>query len=212
MKLDYASRICYSSLETLHFTFNVAESLKDTEGDFVECGVAAGAQIIAMRCGAPDKVIHAFDSFEGIPLPSNRDNQMPGIRVLSKSEIRHLPSPGNQLLESSGATAVSEDDFWGHIQGAGLNKENIITHKGWFENTLPENHIEKISLLRLDGDLYNSTYVCLEHLFQKVVKGGVVIIDDWNLSGCRAACDDYFKKINYHPAYRTVSDIKYLTV
>lgn len=212
MKLDYASRICYSSLETLHFTFNTAAMLKNKEGDFVECGVAAGAQIIAMRLGAPDKVIHAFDSFEGIPLPSNRDNQMPGIRVLSESEIKFLPKPGRQRLVSSGATVVSEEDFWGHIETSGLTRDKIITHKGWFENTLPENDIEKISLLRLDGDLYNSTYVCLDNLFKKVVKGGMVIIDDWNLSGCRAACQDYFTKIGYKPAYRDISDIKYFTV
>lgn len=210
--ISYASRICYSSIETLHFTFNAAQSLKDAEGDFVECGVAAGAQIIAMRYGAPDKVIHAFDSFEGIPLPSNRDNQMPGIRLLEQREIKLLPKPGKQKLVSSGVTVVSEDDFWTHIEGAGLTKENIITHKGWFENTLHENDIEKISLLRLDGDLYHSTYVCLDHLFKKVVKGGIVIIDDWNLPGCREACKDYFTKISYRPNYKSLSDIKYFTV
>lgn len=207
--LEYASRICYSSLETLHFTYNVAESLEHIEGDLVECGVAAGAQIIAMRLGSPDKVIHAFDSFEGIPLPSNRDNQIPGIRLLKKSEIKHLPKPGNQRLVSSGATVVPEDDFWQHIDASGLSRENIIVHRGWFENTIPENNIEKISLLRLDGDLYQSTYVCLGHLFKKVVKGGIVIIDDWNLSGCREACKDYFLKINYRPNYKGISDIKY---
>lgn len=210
--LEYASRICYSSLETLYFTYNVAESLEKVEGDLVECGVAAGAQIIAMRLGSPKKVIHAFDSFEGIPLPSNRDNQIPGIRLLEETEINLLPKPGEQKLVSSGATVVSEQDFWAHIDASGTSRENIIIHKGWFENTMPENEIEKISLLRLDGDLYNSTYVCLQHLFKKVVKGGIVIIDDWKLPGCRAACQDYFKSINYSPNYIGISDIKYFTV
>lgn len=209
--MDYASRICYSSKETLYFTYNAAQSLAKTEGAFVECGVAAGAQVIAMRCGAPDKVIHAFDSFEGIPLPSNKDTQMPGIRMLTDAEVKSLPMPGKQRLITTGATAVSEENFWTHIEAAGINRGNIITHKGWFEVTLPVADIPRIALLRLDGDLYNSTYVCLNNLFERVVKGGVIIIDDYNLDGCRAACNDYFNSIGYAPKYRGVSDIKYFT-
>lgn len=209
--MEYASRICYSSKETLYFTYNAAQSLAKTEGVFVECGIAAGAQVIAMRCGAPDKVIHTFDSFEGIPLPSNKDNQMPGIRMLSDEEVKSLPMPGKQQLITTGATAVSEENFWTHIEASGLTRQNIITHPGWFEETVHVADIPKIALLRLDGDLYYSTLVCLQHLFPKVVTGGVVIIDDYKLDGCRAACEDYFKSVGYVPKYRGVSDIKYFT-
>lgn len=209
--LDYASRICYSSKETLYFTYNVAQSLANKEGVFVECGVAAGAQVIAMRCGAPDKVIHAFDSFEGIPLPSNKDNQMPGIRMLTDEEVKLLPEPGKQELVTTGATAVSEENFWTHIEASGLTRQNIITHPGWFEVTVPVVDIPKITLLRLDGDLYYSTLVCLQHLFPKVVTGGIVIIDDYKLDGCRGACEDYFKSVGYAPNYRGISDIMYFT-
>lgn len=208
--LDYAERIAYSSKETLRFTYDMAVKYKDSPGVFVECGVAAGAQIIAMMYGAPGKLIYAFDSFQGIPLPSNRDDQMPGIAMLTKVEQRALPSPGKQALISSGATLVSEGDFWHNIDTAfGPKKHSVKTIKGWFEETVPQSDTGPIALLRLDGDLYNSTWVCLQHIFPKVVKGGIVIIDDWNLPGCQAACVEYFELIGYQPEWKFISDIAF---
>lgn len=222
--LDYAERIAYSSKETLRFTYDMAVRYKDSPGVFVECGVAAGAQVIAMAYGAPNKQVIAFDSFEGIPLPSNRDDQMPGIMMLTETERRLLPDPGKQKLETTGATSVSLEDFWDNIENAFGEKsrsaiQSIEPIKGWFEETLPlvnelrYNHIfyieNGISLLRLDGDLYNSTWVCLQHLFPKVVSGGCVIIDDWHLPGCQAACVEYFELIGYQPEWKFISDIAY---
>jgi hypothetical protein len=202
--IEYAKQIAYSSEIVLRFTFEKAKEYADKPGVYVECGVAAGAQIIAMAAGAPNKTIYAFDSFEGIPLPSNKDNQMPGIKFLSKEEQGKLPNPGEQELKSSGATAVSYGDFTEHLCQAfypSLGKSgtltkllNVLPVEGWFEETLPEitPFMEPISLLRLDGDLYNSTYICLKYLYPKVIEGGLVIIDDWALPGCRQAVEDYF--------------------
>lgn len=201
--LDYAAQIAYSTKETLQLTYDLALKQLEVEGDYVECGVAAGAQIIAiLHASGNQKVVHAFDSFEGIPLPSNRDNQMPGIRMLEPDEIKNLPNPGEQELKTSGATVVSVGGFVQHVTLSGVNAESLVIHQGWFEETVSKSKVKKIALLRLDGDLYNSTLVCLQHLFPKVVKGGVVIIDDWELPGCRAACDDYFKSIHYKPDYQ----------
>lgn len=209
--LQYAASIAYSSIETLNLTYEMALKYRYSEGVYCECGVAAGAQIIAMSHAAPNKMIYAFDSFKGIPLPSNRDDQMPGLLMLSPTEQRMLPDPGEQVLESSGATVVSEGDFWHNIDTIfGMKRhDNIKTVVGWFENTV-EKFDEPIAILRLDGDLYNSTFVCLQHLFPKVIKGGCVIIDDYELPGCRAACEDYFNLIGYTPEYKSVSNIKYL--
>lgn len=210
--LDYAKRIAYSNEETLMFTYEVAKELsKLPNGVFVECGVAAGAQIIAMAAGAPNKIIYAFDSFQGIPLPSNKDDQMPGIKFLSEEERISLPNPGEQVLESSGATCVSEENFLKHLENSGVEMKNIKTVPGWFEHTVKlfGSMEVKISLLRLDGDLYNSTMECLKHLFNRVITGGYVIIDDWELPGSRAACEDFFKSINYKPDYKFVSNIAY---
>jgi len=219
--LDYAARIAYSSIETLNFTYEMAKKYADSKGVYVECGVAAGAQIIAMLYGA-NKLVFAFDSFEGIPLPSNRDDQMPGIIMLTKAEQKALPDPGKQALLTSGATVVSIDDFLDNIRMAFSEnlsdynsriKYNLYTVQGWFEETvtdLPDRMLfEDIAILRLDGDLYNSTWVCLQHLFEKVIKGGVVIIDDWQLPGCQAACKEYFALIGYEPDYKFISNIAY---
>ena len=210
--LEYAQQIAYSTKETLKFSYDMAVKYKDTPGVYVECGVAAGAQIIAMAAGAPNKTIYAFDSFQGIPLPCNRDDQMPGIRMLSEDERILLPNPGEQLLETTGATSVSEYDFWQHIDTVfGQKRHSIKAVKGWFEETIPKvkTEIDQIAILRLDGDLYNSTRVCLLHLFPKVIDGGVVIIDDWSLRGCRDACNDYFDLIYRKPDWKFISNIAY---
>lgn len=223
--LEYAERIAYSSKETLKFSYDMAVKYKDTPGVYVECGVAAGAQVIAMAHGAPNKTIYAFDSFQGLPLPSNRDDQMPGIRKLTDAEIKALPNPGTQVLETTGATSVSENDFNIHMLRAFMpseldfnkpvslsyidNLSRIKPVKGWFEETVPNTDTGPIAMLRLDGDLYNSTRVCLLHLFPKVIKGGCVIIDDWQLTGCRAACEEYFELIGYKPDYKFISNIAY---
>lgn len=199
--IQYAERIAYSSKEVLRFTYDQAVKYKDWPGVYVECGVAAGAQIIAMAAGAPNKKIYAFDSFEGIPLASNKDNQAPGLHYFTKAEQMALPNPGKQALVSSGATVVSLNDFITHLDAAlsfrdDVNfRKNIIPIMGWFEETVKEFSTYRnidISILRLDGDLYNSTYVCLKYMYPKVMKGGIIIVDDWALPGCRQAVFDYF--------------------
>lgn len=212
--LEYAKKICYSSEETLKFTFKIAQQYNQEGNILVECGCAAGAQIIALLYGAPKARVWAFDSFQGIPLPSNRDDQMPGISLLSAIEQKILPDPGKQALISSGATVVSEKDFRDHIKNSGVYAGKLEVFKGWFEEVFADGFAWNfrpidIHVLRLDGDLYNSTWVCLQHLFPKVVKGGCVIIDDIELKGCRDACDEYFKLIGYEPKYEYVSNIAY---
>lgn len=206
--IEFAKEIAYSTYETLMFSHACAEALQDTEGVYVECGVAAGAQIIAMAVGAPNKIIHAFDSFKGIPLPSNKDNQIPGIRSFKKDERSTLPDPGQQEMVSSGVTVVPLKTFKENIARL-QHPQNIVIHEGWFEDTVAKADIDKIAILRLDGDLYNSTRVCLQALFHKVIKGGIVIIDDYQLPGCRLACREFFREIDYRPDYVPVSNIMY---
>lgn len=206
--IAYAEQIAYSSKEVLHFTYQKAKEYANSPGVYCEAGVAAGAQLIAMGCGAPGKTIFGFDSFEGIPLPSNKDNQMPGIRMLSEWEQKALPDPGNQALVTSGATAVPMDDVLTHIKNSGVQAKYILV-PGWFENVLPHYDTGPISILRLDADLYNSTYVCLKYLYPKLLKGGIVVLDDIQLPGCRAACDDYFNLIGLAPDYKYVDNVAY---
>jgi hypothetical protein len=194
--LAYAEQIAYSSKEVLKFTYETALRYKNKPGCFVETGVAAGAQIIAMAAACPDKFIYAYDSFCGLPWPSNKDNQMPGIRFLSEQEQKSLPNPGETILETTGAVSVSLEDFINHLKNAGVYSDKIIPVRGWFEDTtagIPKEHqMNPIQILRLDGDLYNSTLVCLQNLYPLLAKGGICIVDDFALPGCRQAVEDYF--------------------
>jgi O-methyltransferase len=121
---------------------------------------------------------------------------MPGIRFLSEQEQKSLPNPGETILETTGAVSVSLEDFINHLKNAGVYSDKIIPVRGWFEDTtagIPKEHqMNPIQILRLDGDLYNSTLVCLQNLYPLLAKGGICIVDDFALPGCRQAVEDYF--------------------
>jgi hypothetical protein len=168
---------------------------KKIAGDFVECGVAAGAQIMAMSLAnihkSGNRTIWAFDSFEGIPMAGEFDDVQVGI-----GEIKHDKfAPLEERLVSSGITVHSMENVQETFKRYNLPLDNVNFVKGWFQHTVPVNEVEEISILRLDGDLYESTLVCLQHLYPKVVTGGAVIIDDYALTGCRLAVEHYFESI-----------------
>jgi len=185
--LNDLARRAYSNYETLQNSYDLAKLCCDIDGDFVECGVAAGSQVAAMHRACPKKKIWLFDSFEGIPLAGEYDVTQPGIGVISHDVKGYL-------LTTSGITAVTQQQVKQHFKEWNVDDSNFEYVQGWFEHTLPGliNPPEKISLLRLDGDLYSSTKVCLEYLYPKVVEGGWVIVDDYALSGCNKAFHDYF--------------------
>jgi len=177
----------YSSEEVLMFTYKMSIDIleKDIKGDFIECGVAAGSQIGAMQQAMLDKqisrTIWGFDSFEGIPFAGINDTEQPGIGEIDINKIG--------VLETTSIASYSQEDVLKNFQLWNLPTNNLKLIKGWFENTIEptSKEIKEIAMLRLDGDLYSSTYVCLQHLFEKVVSGGIIIIDDWNLTGCQKA-------------------------
>lgn len=190
----------YSTEETLMFTYNISDKLikENIKGCFIECGVAAGSQIGAMKQAIidnkSDKIIYGFDSFEGIPYASKNDNEQPGIGKVDKSKIG--------ILETTGISSHSLESVELNFKNWGLNLQNVYLIKGWFQDTIKEKskEIKDIAILRLDGDLYESTKIPLQYLLKKVVKGGYVIIDDWNLLGCRKAVLKYIpeEKIMFH--------------
>lgn len=157
-------------------------------GDLVECGVAQGgsALLIALvnrEFGGGDKKLWLFDSFEGLPEPTSEDFQggKTGIHVrpLSKGSCLGTIEDVSRLL----------------FQQHGMSPKTIELVKGWFQETLPvtRDRLGAIALLRLDGDWYESTKVCLEMLFDKVSEGGIVILDDYfSCFGCRRATDEFF--------------------
>lgn len=190
----------YSYPQTVINSFELAEKVcvENIKGDLVECGVAAGSQIAAfqvalLNMGANDRIIYAFDSFEGIPLAGEFDTEQAGIGAITHDKF----APIEERLVSSGVTVHSKENVIDNFNKWELPLSNVVFIKGWFQHTLPieSKKIESISILRLDGDLHESTLVCLEHLYPKVSKGGFVIIDDYALEGCRVAVKQYFESI-----------------
>ena len=181
----------YTSEETLLFTYNITKRLLgEINGCYVEFGVAAGSQIGAMQQAMLDmkktEQIFGFDSFQGIPYAGSQDKEQPGIGTVDKTKIG--------LLESTGISAHTEKNVFDNFKLWNLPINNLCLIKGWFQETIPNTQLPPIALMRLDGDLYESTYLPLNNYLINVVSGGVIIIDDWNLEGVRKAVFEYFSK------------------
>lgn len=206
--LEFA-KSAYSTIPTIENSYTLAKECLENniEGDFVECGVAFGAQVAAMNLACEEmktyRHLHLFDSFEGIPLASKNDATQPGIGAITHNvNVDNL----DELLVSSGVTCVTLETVKFKMNQWSVNFDYLHFYKGWFQHTLPvfASKIEKIALLRLDGDLYESTKICLEYLYEKVTDGGYVIIDDYALAGCHKAVHEFLNKHNLKP------DIQYV--
>lgn len=168
-------------------------------GDFIETGVWGGGATIFMRAMLKlheDKVrkVWVADSFEGLPKPN----------------IVKYPQDANLDLSTRKELAISLDTVKNNFRKYGLLDEQVVFLPGWFENTLPNAPIEKLAILRLDGDMYESTILALNNLYPKVSPGGYIIIDDYWLPMCKAAVNDYreqhkimsnIKKIDWSSVY-----------
>lgn len=196
----------YSTEETLMFTYNMSKQLiqQGIKGCFVECGVAAGSQIGAMQQALIDskeeRTIYGFDSFEGIPYATKEDTEQPGIGKVDYSKLG--------VLSTTGISSHSMEDVLANFKLWQLPTNNLKLIKGWFQDTIkPESEsIEEIAMLRLDGDLYESTKIPLQYLYEKVSKGGIIIIDDWNLDGCKKAVKEFI----HHKKIKTYNEIAYV--
>jgi O-methyltransferase len=159
------------------------------EGDVVECGVWRGgsmqaiARVLAAR-GDTSRELHLFDTFEGMPPPGDEDVKRGGPTAA-------------QLLRERPRThhvwAIADlEDVQAGMARVGYPAERIHYHPGLVEDTIPGDAPEQIALLRLDTDWYASTRHELEHLYDRVPAGGVVIIDDYDYwEGSRKAVDEF---------------------
>lgn len=149
-------------------------------GDLIETGVWRGGATIFMRAHlaaheVSDRTVWVADSFDGLPPPSIQEDQ--GYD-LSKW---HHP-----------ILAVGEDRVRDLFRRYDLLDDKVRFLPGWFKDTLHKAPIRQLALLRLDGDLYESTMDALEALYDKVVPGGFVIVDDYGaLPPCRQAVEDF---------------------
>ncbi|ATZ61046.2 MAG: TylF/MycF family methyltransferase [Methanosarcinales archaeon Met12] len=154
------------------------------EGDLIETGVWRGGACIFMRgvlaaYKIEDRRVFVADSFEGLPKPD-------AVKCPSDKGDSHYKF---QFL------SVSKEEVEKNFEKYGLLDKQVVFLKGWFKDTLPTAPIEKLSILRLDGDMYESTMDALNNLYPKLSQGGFCIIDDYGcLKNCKEAVDDYRAK------------------
>jgi O-methyltransferase len=170
------------------------------EGDFVECGVWKGGNLILFKkmiekLNIKDKKIYGFDTFEGMSEPTDHDSDGDGYLGGFKAEYymsKQKKDVNIDNIHSYAPINIVEQNFINNTD----NMDNLILIKGKVEDTLKvqSNIPEKISILRLDTDWYESTKIELEILYPRLVKNGVLIIDDYGeWSGSRKATNEFFK-------------------
>lgn len=174
---------------------------RDVEGAFVECGTWRGgslgfwARTFVRNGGDVARCpIFGFDSFQGMPQMTTEDGDSTAHWIHGRSMSDLSPAQLSGALDSTGINLAIEQDVWSMVEGSGFPRERVTITKGWFQDTLPlkKEAIGKIAVLRLDGDFYESTKFCLENLYDQVVSGGTVIIDDYGVfPGCRRAVDEF---------------------
>lgn len=163
----------------------LVSQFKDINGSIIECGVWRGGMIagIADVMGS-NRNYYLFDSFEGLPDAKEIDGQTAIDWQADKESAGYYDNCKAEMEWAQKAMVL-----------AGVtNKTSFI--KGWFDDTVPQFKVEEpIAVLRLDGDWYDSTMVCLDHLFPKVAEGGLIILDDYYAwDGCSKALHDYLSK------------------
>lgn len=199
---DLAWCFC-GSRESLDEVYNLSVMVKSIKGDLVECGIASGAGIAAMKKACPEKRVWGYDSFQGIQLAGPKDTEQPGKPAIDHDVNMAL----TELLVSSGVTVCTREWVDQCLAKWGFNPENdFILVEGWIQNTLPLFKPKQIALLRLDMDIYHPTIFALEELWPRLQKGGILLIDDWNLRGVVRAVQEYFLSIGYEPTWNTSKD------
>jgi len=171
----------------------VVAALRDgVPGDLMECGVWRGGVAILMRAilhayGVLDRKIWLADSFQGVPAP--------------KADL--YPADTGHLLHQQKELAVSMASVQKNFARFDLLDAQVGFIEGFFVDSLPHAPVGPLALLRLDGDLYESTHLSLVHLYDRVSPGGFVFVDDYNCyESCRLAVQDFAGsrglKLNIH--------------
>jgi O-methyltransferase len=178
---DYYERPTLVYEKHLHWLWDYVATLDG--GKMVEAGCARGGCLAVCHASNPKLNIIGLDSWEPMPeINPEKDDASkcnPWVGTLTCGEITDVKKNYNIL---------------------GADDTNLTLLKGWLEDTIPANIelFDNLDILRIDTDHYNSIKFCLEHLYPKLKKGGLIIFDDWyfNPKGVQGAAHDYFQSIN----------------
>ena len=172
--------------------------LQNIQGDVVECGVWRGGMIAGLtKILGNNRKYFLYDSFEGLPDAREID----GADALSWQSDKN----GSNYFDNCRAEMTHAEEIMNTTQ------VDYSIVKGWFNETLPVNECSSIALLRLDADWYESTMSILENLYPKVVKDGLIIIDDYYVwDGCSRAVHDYLSQISSTSRIKEFQGVSYL--
>jgi hypothetical protein len=168
-----------------HLRRTVEQVLEEgVPGDFIEAGVWRGGACIMMRGvlaahGVNDRIVCLADSFHGLPPP----------------DAVNFPADAGLDFHKYEELAISKAEVEEAFRRYDLLDEQVRFHEGWFKDTLPRLGDQRFALIRLDGDLYESTWTALTELYPRLSPNGFTIVDDYfSISACQQAVDDYRKK------------------
>ena len=162
-------------------------------GDVVECGVWRGgssmlAALTLMEIGDAERTLWLYDTFQGMNAPTEKDVSIAGYSAQEDwSRLR-------DDRESPVLAFATLADVRANMTSTGIDPGRVRYVEGPVETTIPGDVPERIALLRLDTDWYESTKHELEHLWDRLQPGGVLIIDDYgHWVGAREAVDEFFE-------------------
>ncbi len=185
---------------TFAANLELAERAMNLDGCVVECGVWRGGMsaAIASVLGG-EREYFLFDSFKGLP----KAKEIDGIAALKWQQNTDDP---NYYDNCTAEPEYAEQAM--HL--AGVRHFRLV--QGWFENTIPGYTFPSpIALLRLDADWYDSTMICLDHLFPQVAPSGIIILDDYyTWDGCSRALHDYLSRHSASERIRSHKNVCYL--
>lgn len=155
-------------------------------GDFIETGVWRGgcciyaAAVLGTSPVVNDRKVFVADSFRGLPA----------------TKFGRHPQESEEPMSEMTRLAVSRRDVEENFDRYAVGGERVVFVEGWFSETLPTLHDRRWSVIRLDGDLYESTMDALTNLYPRLSIGGFVIVDDyWEMNSCRAAVENYRRRM-----------------
>ena len=202
---------CYSTKETQANSYQLGYEAEwhNVEGDIVECGIAGGGNFAFMMLGclsanpSTSKTFWGYDSFQGIQLAGSKDTEQAGIGAIT----HNTNVPLCELLKSSGITVHPKEEVNNNLHRWGLaQKVRYKLIEGWVQNTMDSMQPDKISVLRLDMDVYDPTIFVLRQLYDKISVGGFIIIDDWALKGVEVAVREFWEEMGIQPEIKTIKN------
>ena len=149
-------------------------------GDLAECGVWRGGAAVLMRAvleatGDAERAVWLADSFAGPPPP----------------DLAAFPEDAKSSLWAYPGMGATREEVEATFARHGLLDQRVRFLAGWFRDTLPSAPIDRLALLRVDGALYEATFLALEHLYPRLSPGGIVVVVHERLGRCRRAVQDF---------------------